>query len=509
MLHYQNPIVPGFYPDPSICRVENTFYLINSSFEYFPGIPIFKSEDLVNWEQIGHVLTREEQLPLTREHSHIKSQGIFAPTIRYHQGRFYVITTNITIRKSFVVWSDTAEGPWSDPIYLEWQGYDPSLYFEEDGTVYLTGAGFPYRDYEGIWQVQLDLQTGKNIGEPQMIWKGTGGASPEGPHLYKMKDWYYLMISEGGTEYGHMVTISRSREPFGPFEECPKNPILSNRSTSKEIQATGHADLVEGPDGRWWAVFLGIRPVKQTKMHHLGRETHLAPVHFDEESWPIIGSNGLADSSFLAPGNYRNQDQHFTKRDDFETDTLSFDWNFLRNPDTNFWHLSKKASCLTLFGRSSTLSEPTSVAFVGRRQQQFNVEAAVAIDFKPLVDGEEAGLTVFMNDSFHYDLAIVRTKGKTKYMFRRQIGSVQVVEKEIEVTDGPTIFQVKANETMYEFSVFTSDGVRIPMGSGETAFLSSQVAGGFTGVYFAMYATGNGRSSTTPAHFDYFDYTPY
>lgn len=241
-MKFKNPIIKGFHPDPSICRVENDFYLVTSTFEYFPGIPIFHSTDLVNWEQIGHCLTTLQQLPLNETPS---SCGIYAPTIRYHDGVFYVVTTNVLEGGNFFVTATNPAGPWSEPIWFEnSQGIDPSLFFDKDGKCYLTGTGGNHEN-PGIYQVEIDIKTGKYLSERKFIWGGTGGAFPEGPHLYKIGEYYYLMISEGGTEYGHMLTISRSINPYGPFESYERNPIMTHRSMNHPIQATGHADLVQ------------------------------------------------------------------------------------------------------------------------------------------------------------------------------------------------------------------------------------------------------------------------
>jgi xylan 1,4-beta-xylosidase len=506
-MKYTNPIISGFHPDPSICKVAEDYYLVTSSFEYFPGIPLFHSTDLVNWNQIGHVLTRESQLPLTREHSFVPSQGIYAPTIRHHNGRFYVITTNITIRKSFYVWADNPEGPWSEPIFLQGlMGYDPSLFFDEDGKVYLTYASFPGIGPEGILQTEIDIESGKILSESQLIWEGTGGCSPEGPHLYRVNDWYYLMIAEGGTENGHMVTISKSKNPYGPFESNPYNPILSNRSTKLPIQATGHADLVQATDGSWWAVFLGIRPVKSTKLHHLGRETNLAPVQWSEQGWPVIGSNGRADVIYDTKSKLLNNRISWEEKEDFNNVSLSPVWNFYRNPPLGSWSLTDKPGFLTLYGQPCTLNDTESPIFVGRRQQHFNCDVSTLLNFTPSEDGEEAGLAVFMNENYHYEIAKTVRQGKSLILFRRRIGSMLKVEKEIEVDQQTVVFKLKSTDTSFTFSFLTAAGEEEVIGVGETSFLSTQIAGGFTGLYFALYATGNGKSSTTPAHFDYFNY---
>lgn len=251
---YSNPILPGFYPDPSVCRVGADFYLVTSSFHYFPGVPIFHSRDLVHWRQIGHCLTSRSQLNLDGCKS---SLGIFAPTLRFHKGLFYMITTNTNGFRNFYVWAKQPEGPWSEPVWLDWPGIDPSLFFDEDGRVYITGnGGFLGDEALGIYQAEINPETGSLLSERRFIWAGTGAKAPEGPHLYKIHGKYYLLIAEGGTEYGHMVTIARSDHPYGPYESHPFNPILTHRSIDSPIQATGHADLVELEDGSWWAVFL-------------------------------------------------------------------------------------------------------------------------------------------------------------------------------------------------------------------------------------------------------------
>ena len=508
-MKYRNPIISGFHPDPSICKVGDKFYLVTSSFEYFPGIPIFQSEDLVNWKQIGHVLTRESQLSLKREHSYIPSQGIFAPTIRYNKGRFYVITTNITIRKTFYVWTDNPEGPWSDPIYIDdFRGYDPSLFFDDNNSAYITGASFPGVKPEGIFQAELDIETGKIISESRFIWEGTGGSSPEGPHLYKINDWYYLVVAEGGTEYGHMVTIARSKEPYGPFISNPHNPILSNRSTKMPIQATGHADLVQASDGKWWAVFLGFRPVSSTKVHHLGRETCLEPVEWSEEGWPVIGENGKAKVEHDERSLPNNAVIPWVEKEDFNDKSLSPVWNFYRNPVESSWSLTEKQGYLTLYGQSCTLNDLESPSFVGRRQQHFDCEVSTLMEFSPLEEREEAGITVFMNENFHYELAKTKLEGKTTLLFRRRVGSLWKIEQEIEHNEANIELKINATKTSFTFSYTTENGEENLIGAGETSLLSTQIAGGFTGLYFGLYATGNGKKSTVPAHFEYFSYIP-
>ncbi|GAA1952441.1 glycoside hydrolase family 43 protein [Microbacterium deminutum] len=279
------PIVGGFHPDPSVCRVGDDYYLVNSSFEYLPGVPIFRSRDLVAWQLIGNVLDREDQLVLP---SSAGSSGIFAPTIRHHDGRFFMITTSInTVSDGHLIVSATdPAGPWTTPVQTRGAvGIDPDLFWDEDGTCYLTWAsGWGETP---IMQVVIDPGTGTLHSEPRGLSRGTGLAHPEGPHIYRRGDWYYLLLAEGGTERGHTVTISRSRTVAGPYEGNPANPILSHRSTADPVQNTGHADLVETADG-WAMVYLGVRPVGPSPSFHLnGRETFLAGVEWVDD-WPVV-----------------------------------------------------------------------------------------------------------------------------------------------------------------------------------------------------------------------------
>jgi xylan 1,4-beta-xylosidase len=511
-MKYVNPVISGFYPDPSICRVDEDYYLVTSSFGYFPGVPIFHSKDLVNWEQIGHCLSRKSQLPLfaTRDYfkGRVGEKGIFAPTLRYHEGRFYMITTNMSQYTNFYVWAERPEGPWSEPVVLDWPGIDPSLLFDDNGKVYISGAGTGYNEPHGIYQAEIDLETGKLLSERRLIWEGIGGSCPEGPHLYRIGELYYLVIAEGGTEYGHMVTTARAKHPFGPFESCPHNPILTHRSLSDPIQATGHTDLIQAHDGSWWAVFLGIRPNGYPYYHHIGRETFLAPVHWTEDGWPVIGEQGRVRLEMEAPSFFKGyKEKHTsTERDDFDSEFLHFNWNTIRNPLEGVGSLEERPGWLTLYGTSNGINDAEVQAFVGRRQRDFNFQVKTLMEFAPTQEGEEAGLTVYMNEVGHYDISITAKSGKRFVQFGRRIGSLWKIEHEHEIESQTVILSIQANETEYRFFYSLPGGEEIEIGKGECSFLSTEVVGGFTGIYLGMYATGNGKACRTPAYFDYFDY---
>ena len=252
-MKYTNPVLKGFYPDPSVCYANGKFYMVCSSFQYFPGVPLFESDNLVNWKQIGHVLTRKSQVMLEKINS---SGGVFAPTIRYHEGRFYMVTTNDTTHENFYVYTDDIHGEWSEPITVDQGGIDPSLLFE-DGHVYFISNGEDDEGEGGVIQCEINIETGEKLSKSKCIWQGTGGRYLESPHMYKINGGYYLMAAEGGTEYGHMITYARSDSPWGPFVNYPNNPVLTNRNKAPFIiQGIGHGDLIQKENGEWRTVEL-------------------------------------------------------------------------------------------------------------------------------------------------------------------------------------------------------------------------------------------------------------
>src|SRR5450432_4213756 len=501
-MRYANPVIAGFYPDPSICRAGNDFYLVTSSFEYFPGVPLFHSRDLVHWQQIGHCLTRDSQLPLAHAGS---SRGIFAPTIRYQAGTFYMITTNISVGKHFYVSAHDPAGEWSEPVWIEQEGIDPSLFFDDDGKVYFT-----WTTLSAIYQCEIDILTGKPLTEPHTIWTGTGGRYPEAPHLYRTHGRYYLMIAEGGTEYGHMETLARSSSPWGPFEPCPHNPILSHRDHSTlSIQATGHADLVECPDGSSWLVCLGIRlNHRYAPYHHLGRETFLCPVTWDEAGWMRVNTNGTVPLEGEGPSFFGGQRPAMAERDEFDQVELAMSWNHCRNPARENYSLTDRPGSLRLTGSADALdSELGRVTFVGRRQEHFDCRFAALVEFDPATDDDEAGITAFMSPHHHYELRIVRRDGVRKAEVHRRIGDLAAVTGSISLGPGPAVLEIHADADVYRFGV-RAGGEFQEIGSGATRYLSKEIAGGFGGVYLALYATGNGARSATLAHCEWCSYEP-
>ena len=284
------PIIPGFYPDPSICRVGDAYYTAHSSFEYAPGVPVFRSTDLVTWTQIGNALAQ------LAPSAGAANSGIYAPTIRFGEGRYWVVTTDIgEIRRGhLLVSAEDAAGPWTDPVHIAGtMGIDPDLCWDEHGVCRLTWASFDPA-CPGIVSARIDPLTGRLLEEPRRLWPGTGMASPEGPHLYRIDGWWYLLLAEGGTERGHTATIARARTLDGPWEAAPGNPILTHRSTGHSVQNVGHADFVQLTDGTWACVYHGVRPRGISPHFHVnGRETFVAGVDW-VDGWPVVDEERFA-----------------------------------------------------------------------------------------------------------------------------------------------------------------------------------------------------------------------
>ena len=508
---YKNPVIPGFYPDPSVCRVNSDYYLVNSTFEYFPGIPVWTSKDLIHWEQIANVLNRSNQLPLKNCKP---SNGIYAPTIRFNKGIFYVVVTNVGIDKvyrNFYVTSRNPAGPWSDPIYYDQNGIDPSLFFDDDGKVYfLSNRATKSSDERAIYQSEIDIETGKRLSDIKQIWKGSGGSYVEGPHMYKKDGYFYLLTAEGGTAYGHTVAIGRSKNIWGPFESCPTNPILTNRMSYSNIQGTGHADLVQAADSSWWMVHLAFRPAVDG-IHFIGRETCLTPVDWKKDEWLVVNKAGQADE-FVSklPFNYQSESRlPFTKtvKTDF-TVPPGFEWLYLRNPDSANYSLTDNIGWLRLKGSPYNIYDMESPTFIGRRQQHFDFSASTLIKFNPVKSNEEAGMTVMMNNRFHYDFYIT-TNGKQRILnLRYALDSLNQIYKQVIIPTGNVELQVTGDKKNYTFCYKMNDGDIIRIGSLNTRFLGTEVSGGYNGVVIGLYATGNGLKSNSEADFDWFEYRP-
>lgn len=498
MTSYRNPVIPGFYPDPSVCRVGEDYYLVTSTFEFFPGVPVFHSRDLVHWEQIGHALTRASQLPLREAPP---SGGIYAPTIRYHDGVFYMVTTNVSYGGNFYVTATDPAGPWSDPIYVDQAGIDPSLLFDDDGKVYFLSNG------NGCMSIcEIDIRTGEKLAPTRPSWRGTGGRYPEAPHLYKIDGLYYLMIAEGGTEYGHMETIARSDSPWGPFESCPRNPILSHRDINPRTgipQGLGHADLVEDQNGQWWIVFHGIRP-SQFMLHHMGRETMIAPVDWDKDGWPVVNGGKPIENPMTVPTppNYQEKPVDKAWKDCFQGSELDRRWAYLRNPVLENYSLGNG---LTLRGAAATLDDCASPTFVGVRQGEFCSQVEVTLTVDQLAEGARLGLSVFHVPQHHYDLFVTRREGQLCAVLRRRVVDMVVESAPVALPEGqPIQLRIDSARLGYTFYAGAADQPLAQVGTGCTQLLSTEVTiCTFTGCFYGMFAEGASQGT-----FQEFTFTP-
>jgi len=487
---YHNPVIKGFYPDPSICRVGEDYYLVTSSFEFFPGVPLFHSKNLVNWKQIGHCLTRDSQLGLRGCHA---SAGVYAPTIRYHEvdgeGIFFMVTTNVGGGGHFIVHSRNLAQGWSEPVWVAHEGIDPSLFFE-GGKAYFCCTGDD-NGKPGIWLFEVDPFTGTRLSEPVCVSNGCMGKHAEAPHVYAIDGKYYLMLAEGGTEYGHMITMQRAGCIYGPYEPCPHNPILSHRNRMNcDIQAMGHGDLLEDANGNWWMVCLGIRTLPRVMLHNLGRETFLTPVRW-ENGWPIAGQNGWLNETMDGPLPAACVPENLDWEDDFKSDMLSDRWTFVRNPERERYRLAEGK--LHIDGGEDVLSRPgASPAWVGVRQQAFQMTAKTSLA-RPLIKGQKAGLSVFYNDSYHYDVYLERREdGACAAALRRCVHGMEAALAPVVVEgEGEVGLRVVCGTQNYDFYCETAQG-SIYLGAGAAAGLCTEGTRTmtFTGVFIGLFSTG-------------------
>lgn len=514
-----NPIMSGFYPDPSICAVGDDYYLVNSSFVYFPGLPIMHSKDLVHWEQIGNILDRESQLPFPAGKS-AHSRGLFAPTIRYNNGTFYCICTNVSYGGNFVVTATNPEGPWSEPYYLEGaEGIDPSLFFDDDGKCYYIGThenpeGAKYNGDWYIWIQELDLNTMKLVGPQKDVWNGAlkNCIWPEGPHIYKENGYYYIMHAEGGTGPEHAVMICRSKDIWGPYVGNPKNPILTHRHLGADypIKYVGHGDIIKTPKGEWFMTMLAVRPLE--RFTTMGRETFLAKFIW-EEDWPVVNPgvgmltetvdidlpewDPFADSSSYTsrtagntavPGSNRTYD--FTTKE-----KLGDEFLFLRNPDMSMVSMNNEG--LTLKCLPATIKEEASPAFVSVRQQHHSFEAVTKVNVGDVEEGSEAGLVLIQNNL--YNFKVVANDKKAWAVITKD--GQDTVLGEVPNSDAEVSLKIKVEGL--KASAFVGDKA---LGDADVRTLSTEVAGGFVGCCVGMYASANGKAKDDKAVFKSFSY---
>lgn len=507
---YLNPILAGFYPDPAICRKGDTYYLVNSSFSFFPGVPLFESNDLVNWKQTGHVLDRPSQLPLEGQGV---SGGIFAPDIKYNERNktFYMLTTNVGRGNFFVKSKDPSKG-WGEPIYLpKIDGIDPSFCFDaKNGKAYIVHnapvmGGDDYEGQRAIRIMEFDVKGDSIVGEPKEIVRGGTHveAKPiwiEGPHLYRIGKYYYLMCAEGGTGDWHSEVIFRASAKADitkkeAWEECPHNPILTQRTGLDPkrpdiVTSTGHADLVQTPRGDWYAVFLGCRAY-DGPYYNTGRDTYMLPVSW-ADGWPTILEGGKAvptvvDATHeLSTPTATPTTGNFGYTERFDSTALSLRWLTLRNPSAFY----KTGHGLDITPKAVNIAEKQSPAAIFARQQHEHFTAETRLSFTPQTDSDLAGFTLLQNEEYNFVFGLTRLDGRTAItLTRAEKTSVMLASAFVENAKDIRL-KIEGRGRYYDFSFAVADGPWQTLARGVDAVnLSTARSGGFIGACIGLYAT--------------------
>ena len=513
---YLNPVIAGFAPDPSICRKGDTYYLVNSSFTFFPGVPIYTSRDLLHWQHLGYVLDRESQLPLAGQRV---SGGIYAPAITYNEKNktFYMITTNVGRGNFYVKTQDPAKG-WSEPIYLpKVGGIDPSFFFDKDGRAYIVNNDAPsteprYNGERSIWIHEFDVRGDSIIGEQKELLRSGTHVQPnpiwiEGPHMYRIGKYYYLMCAEGGTGDWHSEVILRASvksDPTDPaaWEECPHNPILTQRQGLDPrrpdiVTSAGHADLVQTPQGDWYAVFLGCRPY-EADFYNTGRDTYMLPVTW-QDGWPTILEKGKpvptvvpltspvknpAPTGSLLNGN-------FTYTDRFEGPELNMRWNFLRQP-TDCYQLGDDGLTLRPSAGNILRRDPMSALFCHQQHNDFTAETSLT--FAPRSEQQLAGFALLQNEDYNFVFGTTLLQGRRAVVLKRTEKQTVLVGSALLSSDAaqPLRLKIEGHGRYYDFLYAEADGPWQMLCRGVDAVnLSTHQSGGFIGACIGLYATNN------------------
>ncbi|MCS0616095.1 glycoside hydrolase family 43 protein [Massilia kyonggiensis] len=506
---FVNPILSGYYPDPSITRVGDDYYLVNSSFTNFPGLPVFRSKDLVNWTQVGNALDRPGQVDFTGVRA---SQGIYAPDISYHDGTFYIITTCSSCpggTGNFVITAKNPAGPWSQPVTVRGlQGIDPSLVWD-DGKLYVVYNNAPegtprYDGHRAIWMAELDPRTLQFAGKPKVL--VDGGVAPdkrpiwiEGPHIFKKDGYYYLICAEGGTADDHSEVVFRAKDITGPYVPGPVNPILTQRDLDPKrphpVTTAGHADFVQTQNGQWWAVFLATRPYPGN-FYNIGRETFMLPVDW-KDGWPLMLEQGRTVPYAVAKPALPAQPPapvptsgNFAYVDEFDG-PLSSAWIGIRIPRAPLYTVERGALALHA---GAPLGDLRNVpAFVGRRQQHHVATVSTVVDFVPQHDGDRAGLVAMQDDGNHVFLGLTRSAGKNVVALYKTEGGKEtlVASRPVASTRVELVMDMNGGEASYRYR--DGDATSTLADKLDIRFLSTQKAGGFVGVVIGPYAAANGR----------------
>ncbi len=534
---FRNPILRGGYPDPSITRVGDDYYIVNSTFEYFPGLPIHHSKDLVNWQLIGHGIHDPDLYRDAVNLVDVQSDGgIHAPSIRWHDGLFYIITTNVynpgiegepTRMVNFIITAENPAGPWSAPHLIEGApGIDPDIFFDDDGMAWYVGNHGPddpeFPGQGEIWLQQLDLENWRLVGERHFLWRGAcGGTWAEGPHIYKRDGRYYLLIAEGGTSYNHAVMIAVSDDITGPYIANDRNPILTSRNLSYDnwVHSTGHADMVELPDGRWYMVALGKRNDERGDSN-MGRESHLLPVEWEREpfewkdpryEWPVVApATGRVERATPLPFTDAPQYRDDTFFDGFDSETLGLRWNFRRVPLPDVYSLHNREGYLRLHTHENVIAERGRAALLGVRQRESDFQYSVKMEFAPGRERSEAGVSLFQKDDNYLNFTLLRSGGENLLQLvlaERDRAPAVIERRSLDGYQGEIVFRVVSRNGAYryEYSLDRGDNFTLFAETDAARLLSR----GYTGAYLGLYSSGNGESSDEYADFDWVRYTGF
>ncbi|MFR9496748.1 MAG: glycoside hydrolase family 43 protein [Rikenellaceae bacterium] len=511
---YANPILPGYHPDPSICRVGDDYYLVNSSFEWFPAMPIYHSRDLINWELCCYAGTDENNFELN--HDAQDSGGIFAVTIHHHDDTFYLITTNTGGKGNFYMSAKDPAGPWSDPVYINTTGIDPALFWDDDGRSYYIGQGnitgeSAYPQQKGAWLQEIDLENGKMIGEAKQLTHGhsTHAHAAEGPHLYKVEDKYVVMLAEGGTYRGHAMTTFESENLWGPYKASTCNPIITHRHLGHKnpISSIGHADIVQTQKGDWWMVALGRRHLNGYV--YLSRETFLAPMEINTEHTPygevlftVNKGKGVVPEVAERPDLPWTPYAKAPIRDNFDGEELDAEWNFLRKNGKDWYEL--KDGALTVDLRPEIATNYVTPSLIAKRISHHVFRASSRMSFKTKKSNEQAGLVLYRCSKGYItalkDNESIVITSVTKGYVTEEICRVPCSADEIILAMESDGFNVTF-EWAEPDQPFQKIDASVPL-----SIIADDHNGGFNGPMVGVYATSNGEKSRNSVTFEWFDY---
>jgi len=506
---YCNPVQRGFFPDPSVIRVGDDYYMVNSSFQYFPAIPISHSKDMVHWHIIGHAIADPEYLPLEDTKD---SHGIWAPDISYHDGTFYIYATlrlngdgtrgNNVLRRQLLVTSKTPEGPYSTPTWLEVDAIDPSHFIDDDGKHYMVIA-------KAATVIPLSDDGKRVIGDPVAAWEGTGERCPEGPHIMKKDGYYYAIVAEGGTGYGHGINVARSKNLYGPYEECPYNPVLRQFKEDSPIQRTGHGKLVQTQNGDWWIYYLLGRP-NQGRYTTVGRESGLDPVTWTEDGWFIINEGKGPSERQIAP-DLKECVFERNLKDNFEEEKLNLEWEFVRNPDYGSCSLTERPGFFRIWTRDGKLDEIRAKNTLVRREQELSYEAETKLEFHPTKDGEQAGLTCYYSTATYARFSLCYEGGRKLQLVINRNHGEELMAEVPNIRESAVYLKVIVDKLTRSFYYSYNGNNWVLAGVlKHCIYLCDEGVPDdpkrHTGTLVGIYANNGGCGSRIPADFDYFYY---